>query len=106
VDRTQFGFRKGKGTIEAIYVLTEAIEENIEKERGKVFACFVDLKAAFDKVKRKKIWDRLRKKGVEEKLVRRIEEIYKETKVKICIGNEIIDEFETEEGVRQGCPMS
>lgn len=32
LDKTQFEFRKGKGTIEAIYVLMEIIEENIRKK--------------------------------------------------------------------------
>lgn len=53
LDKTQFGFRKGKGTAEAIYVVSEIIEKRIRKEKGKLFVCFADLKAAFDKVKRK-----------------------------------------------------
>lgn len=55
LNRTQFGFRKEKGTIEAIYVLSEIIEENVRKEKGKIQVCFADLKAAFDKLNRKMI---------------------------------------------------
>ena len=106
LDKTQFGFRKGKGTTEAIHVLTEIIENQIKREKGKLFVWFADLKAAFHKVKREEIWKILRKKEIEEKLVRRLEEVYKETWVKIMIEGEIVDEFETEEGVRQGCPLS
>lgn len=69
LNRTQFGFRKGKGTIEAIYVLTEIIEENTRKEKGKIYVCFTDLKAAFDRLNRKKIWERREKKLKKEKRV-------------------------------------
>lgn len=38
MERTQFSYRKGKGTVKAIYLLTEIIEENIKKERK--YVCF------------------------------------------------------------------
>lgn len=60
LDRTQFGFKKGKGTMEDIYVLTEIIEENIRKERGKMFVCFANLKGTVDKLIRKIIWKKLK----------------------------------------------
>lgn len=95
LDRTQFEFRKRKGTIEAVYVLTECIEKNIRKEKGNVIiVCFADLKTAFDKLKRKVIWERLGEKNVEEKIKRRLEKIYEETYAKIMIEEEIIDELE------------
>ena len=61
------GFRGGKGTAEAIYVLKEVIRKGIEKEKGKIIICSADMKAAFDRLKREKIWERLEKKGVNEK---------------------------------------
>ena len=42
VDRAQFGFRKGKGTPNAIFVLRTIIERAIEKQKD-LFMCFVDL---------------------------------------------------------------
>lgn len=83
------------------------IESQIRREKGKILVCFADLKAAFDKVKRKEIWGRLRKKGVNEKLIKGLEEIiYDDTYLRVKIEGEIIDEFNTTEGVRQGCPIS
>lgn len=38
--------------------------------------------------------------------MKRLEELYEETWIKIMIDGEVIDEFETKEGVRQGCPLS
>lgn len=37
IEQNAIRFRKEKGTIEAIYVLTKIIEENISKDRGKVY---------------------------------------------------------------------
>lgn len=106
LDKIQFGFRKGKGTTEVIYVLSEIIEKQIRKDKGKLFVCFAGLKAAFDKVKRKEIWKILTKKKVDERLAWRLENLYEETWVKIKIDGEVVDEFETKEGVSQGCPLS
>ena len=45
------GFRKGRGTIDNIYVLNYMVGKEIEKEK-KVIAAMIDLKAAFDWVNR------------------------------------------------------
>lgn len=92
LDRTQMGFREGKGIAKAIYALKEAIESGIKKERGKVIVGFADMKAAFDRLKRENIWESMRKKGVGNRLIRRIKELFEETKVRIQIGEEQIDE--------------
>ena len=42
VDKAQFGFRKGKGTGNAIFVLRAIIERAIEKQKD-LYLCFVDL---------------------------------------------------------------
>ncbi|XP_011068949.1 PREDICTED: uncharacterized protein LOC105154867 [Acromyrmex echinatior] len=70
-------------------MISETRREGSKKgENGKVFM-FVDLKAAFDKVDRGKLWDCLRKKGISESLVRRIEKTYEEIEVtvKMKLGN-------------------
>lgn len=43
---------------------------------------FADVKA-FDKVNRDKLWKILKKKGVKEQVVRRIQKIYEETEVMV-----------------------
>ena len=76
LDETQMGYREGKGTAEAIYVLKEIVRKGIEKERGKVIICFADMKAAFDRLKRDRIWERLEKKGVNRILISRIRKLF------------------------------
>ena len=68
--------------------------------------CFANMKAAFDRLKREKIWERLGRKEVNRNLVRRIRSLFERIRAKVEIGGEIIDEFGVKEGVRQGCPLS
>lgn len=102
----QFGFREGRGTTDAIYVLNYIANREAGKKRGKIFAFFADLKAAFDKVDRRKLGEILKRIKIGERLRKRIMETYKETKNTVKAGKRKSEEFWTSTGVRQGCPMS
>lgn len=105
-EETQFGFRNGRGTSDAIYLLNFIVQRRLRKPKGKIFAFFVDLKSAFEKVDRELLKGRMEEIGISEDLRRRIMNIYKETKSAVRIGKEESEEFWTGKGVRQGCPMS
>ncbi|KMQ82773.1 axoneme-associated protein [Lasius niger] len=68
---SQAGFRTGRATMDNIFVLNHIIQK--EKEKGskerKVYALFVDLKAAFDNVEREQLWRILKEEGVAADLV-------------------------------------
>lgn len=106
VPENQTGFRRKRGTIENIYVLNHIVGRELKKKGGKVVAMFVDLKAAFDTVDRRKLWEAMEKHGISERLRKRIQEIYVETTSRVRIGQEMGREFWTTKGVRQGCPQS
>ena len=103
---TQFGFRKGRGTIDAVFVLKSVVENELKKEGGKVWAFMAHLKGAFDNIKRDEIWKEMERMEVDRRLITRIKEIYEETKCEVVIEKEKIGQFKTEHGVRQGCPLS
>lgn len=86
LEKGQFGFRFGRGIVDALYAMNYVMNRGITKKEGKVFAFFADLKAAFDKVNRIKLQEMLRKVRIEEKLRKRIIETYKETKNMVRIG--------------------
>jgi len=106
LEEGQFGFREGRGTMDAIYILNYMVNKETAKKKGKIYAFFADLKAAFDKVNRVKLREMLRKANIEEQLRRRVMETYMETKNKVKVGNEKSEEFWTRSRVRQGCPIS
>lgn len=102
----QVGFREGRGTMDAVYVLNYVANRELAKKGGKVFVFFADLKAAFDKVDRRKMKEMLQKAEVGERLRNRIMETYEETRSIVRVGNRKSEEFWTSSGVRQGCPLS
>ncbi|KMQ88480.1 rna-directed dna polymerase from mobile element jockey-like protein [Lasius niger] len=82
---SQAGFRRGRATTDNIFVLNHIIQREKEKgsKEGKVYALFVDLKAAFDNVEREQLWRILKEEGVEANLVWRMEKIYEDSEVAI-----------------------
>lgn len=102
----QTGFRRGIGTIDNIYVLNYMINKQIEKKGGKLVAMFVDLRAAFDSVDREELIKAMRKRGVREGLIERVEELLRETKSRMKIGGRVRGEFWITKELRQGCPLS
>jgi len=70
IDDMQFGFMKGKGTIDAIFMARQT-KENF-REGKKLYFGFVDLEKTFDRVPRKVISWAMRKLVVEEWLVSRV----------------------------------
>jgi len=85
IPESQAGFRKGRSTLDNIFVLDHVMQREKRKggEEGKVYLFFVDLKAAFDKVDRSRLWEELRRKGIKEELIRGVEKIYEETEVTV-----------------------
>ena len=47
---SQFGFRKGKSTIDAAKTLRDNIHLYVNSSSGKYYACFIDFEKAFDSV--------------------------------------------------------
>jgi hypothetical protein len=82
----QAGFRKGRGTIDNVYILDHLAKSELKKKEGRMCALFVDFRAAFDKVDIEKMFGCLREKEISEWLVGKGEEIYARTKSKVKVG--------------------
>ena len=48
----QYGFMSGKGTVDAIFIMTK-MQEKYQKKDKKLHMCFDGMKKAFDRVPRK-----------------------------------------------------
>lgn len=101
----QAGFRKNYSTIDNIYNLSTIVNLKLN-EKKKVYAYFVDFKAAFHKVSRSLLMYKLYELGISTKLLRLIQSIYQSTKSVVWTGKEMSSEFETISGVKQGCLLS
>jgi len=84
----QFGFMKGKGTIDAIFIVRLMQEKFTAKEK-KLYFDVVDLEKAFDRVSREVIRWAMHKLGVEEWLVSAVMFMYTgaKTVVRTVYGN-------------------
>ena len=75
IDDMQFGYIKGKGTSDAIFMARQ-MQENFRVKGKKLYFGFVDLEKAFDRVPREVISWSMRKMGVEQFLVSAVMSMY------------------------------
>ena len=101
----QFGFRKGRGTRDAVAALRILTERSIQHNQ-EVYICFVDYEKAFDRVDWKKLMRALRRIGVDWRDRRLIGNLYMGQQVRIRIEGEYSEPGKIGRGVRQGCPLS
>ena len=105
LQETQCGFRRGRGTIDQIWV-TRQIVEKANEYQSPIHLCFVDLTKAYDSVNHRALLYVLNQYGVPVGLIEMIEDLYSGTKccVRTCDG--VSEEFPVACGVRQGCVLS
>ena len=102
---SQFGFRVGRRTVDAIFVVRQIMEKAKEHQVDLHFH-FIDFKAAFDTIWREALWKMLRAIGISSKIVNIIKNLYLDTKCAVVIDGQITDWFSVNVGVRQGCLLS
>ena len=105
MSKSQFGFRVGKGTVDAIFVVRQMIEKTKEHNANLHFN-FIDFKAALDTIWREALWKIMLHVGIPPKIVILIKKIYEDTKCTVQIGGKLTDFFPVKVGSRQGCIMS
>ena len=105
IDSMQFGFMPGRSTTDAIFVLRQMQEKHHLKHKT-MYAAFVDLEKAFDRVPRKVIWWSLRKLGVEEWVIRLVKAMYNNTHSNVQVNGASSEPFKVTVGVHQGSVLS
>ncbi len=71
-----------------------------------LYAAFIDLKKAYDKVDREALWTVLKICGVSGQLLKRIQAFYREANACVRVAEEFSKSFAVEVGGRQRCVMS
>lgn len=106
---SQLGFCKGAQTNDHILSLKTVIDKHYKCNKNKkkrLFACFVDLKKAFDNVSRDLLLYKLSKVNVKGRFFSVIESMYKKSTARIKINNMLTNTISIEKGTEQGHPMS
>ena len=101
----QTGFMKGMGTEHNIFCLSQVLL-NRKQQRKKTFACFIDLRKAYDRVWRENLWLHLSKSGINGPLLAAIYSLYEKPSCVFGLRGGLTEPFFMELGLRQGCPLS
>jgi hypothetical protein len=103
--KTQCGFRKGHGTLDALFTLTHAI--NMARHNKKrLYVVFVDFKKAFDTVRRDVMIARCQQLGVHGQFLDTLVLLYDKVQQQVCIGGDVGRLFDTYVGTKQGSELS
>ncbi|RVE51364.1 hypothetical protein evm_003919 [Chilo suppressalis] len=102
---SQFGFRSGVGTREALFAVQVLIQKCLDMQQD-VYLCFIDYEKAFDRVRHDRLIKILNDVGLDNKDIRIIKNLYWNQRATVRIEGEETEEVEIKRGVRQGCSLS
>ncbi|PNF18588.1 hypothetical protein B7P43_G06262 [Cryptotermes secundus] len=101
----QFGFRRGKGTRDAIGMMRIIAERTLEIDE-ELCVCFIDWQKAFDRVNWTKLMQILKETGIDWHERRLISKLYMDQKVRVRLDRGETGSVQIGRGVRQGCCLS
>ena len=98
---------QGCRTSDHIFLLQTLVEKVVKKEKGRLYAAFIDFKNAYDTVNQDFLLRRLKDLGMNGIFLCNIEAMYKRTEYYIKVKNGLLpDKINSNLGLKQGCPLS
>lgn len=105
ISETQFGFRNGYGTRDALFAYQVLMQRCWDMNQS-IYICFIDYEKAFDRVKHDKLIQILEKVGLDSKDVSIIKNLYWQQTANVRVEHKLTADVEILRGVRQGCVLS
>ena len=102
---TQFGFRGGFGTRDALFTIQVLVQRCQDMDKD-VFLCFIDYEKAFDRVRHQPMLVLLQRIGLDNREIRIIANLYWKHRANVRVGDALSEEVSIKRGVRQGCVLS
>ena len=106
----QIGFKQNSRTVDHILALKTLIDKYTyscnNKNKKYLYACFVDLKSAFDTVWRDGLFNKISQLGIGGIFLAMLKNIYNKVYFRIKLDGMISERFESNIGVKQGCVIS
>ena len=104
--KEQIAYQKKSNTTDHIFTLNTIIEK-YKKNKKPIFACFIDMKKAFDSVLHETILIKLLKNNINGNFLNVIESMYRKNKICVKLNQEERTEYFTSNvGIRQGDNLS
>lgn len=105
LSEAQCGFRRGRGTVDAIYAL-RCLRVACGVFHTGLAMAYIDLAKAYDSVNRWALWRVLRLYSVHPKLIALLEDLHTGTAAAVRLGGRLGSAFDVTAGVRQGCVVA
>ena len=105
IDPSQYGFRRGMGTLEAVACMKAILASRINMKK-KTYLCFIDFTKAFDRVDHTLLLNILHERGVPEREIELLTEIYSNQEGHMKDDDAKQYPIRIGRGVRQGCVLS
>ena len=105
ISEEQFGFMKGKSTTDAIFALRQ-LQERYREGQQDLHCLFIDLEKAYDRVQREELYWCMRDKGVPEKYIILVKDMYHQCETVVMCAAGTSEPFAVEVGLHQGSAFS
>lgn len=104
---SQIGFMPRHRTSDHIFTLKCLVDRYVSNTpRGKIYACFIDFKKAFDSIWHEGLLYKLLKNNINGNFYKLIKNLYSKSSCYIKLGSKQTNVFKYGRGVRQGCILS
>ena len=96
LNKNQIGFRKHSRTSDHLLTVKSLVKKYVTVGKKKLYACFVDLKKAFDSVWHNALFYKLEHLGINGNFLNLIKNIYSKTRCAVKVGDKITNFFKEE----------
>ena len=104
--KSQIGFMPNNRTADHVFTLRTLINKYVHNHNGKIYACFVDFRKAFDSVWHNGLLNKLLQINLGGSFYNLIKSLYSKSSCSIKIDQYQTRPFRYTRGVRQGCILS
>ena len=100
------GFRQDRGCMDQVFAIRQVCEKYSIANGKIVFRAFMDLEKAYDTIDWHGMWQILRVREVEGKLLKAMQSFHVDSRACVRVGNDMSEWFPVDVGLGQDCVMS
>ncbi|KAG8232159.1 hypothetical protein J437_LFUL012386 [Ladona fulva] len=106
IEKEQYALSKKRNIVDALTLVRDIVQLLEKKKQEENYIVAIDIEKAFDSISINFIINVLQRYGIPKKLVNLIKEFNTNLRGRVKIGQNLTEEFEIKQSIRQGCPLS